>query len=206
MGEIHGSVAGSTYNPLTAGASSTYGNAPDAYGSLEWNFPPVLAGRALSAMVTGTIYGAKMPWRQPATQALTSVQFNVNTAGATLSGSQVAIFDLAGNIVSTAAAADTQFTGTNYQAVPLSISGALMSAAATVGSGYVYAAFLPVGTTGPILLGFPNATNNQIQWGASGNKLVFCILGNLSAQASIPSTINLSNNAANGFDFACGFK
>lgn len=207
MGEIHGSApSGATYNPLLAGAGSSFGLAADSYGALEFNAPPVTANRTLTVFTTGTIYGAKMPWRQPASQGLSAVQFNVNTAGATLSGSQVAIIDLAGNMVGTAASADAAFVGSNYQPVTLSVSGALMAAAAAVGSGYVYVAALAVGTTGPALIGFPSATNNQIQWGASGNKLAWCTLGALTAQASIPSTINLTNNSANGFDYVCGFK
>jgi hypothetical protein len=206
MGEIRGSTASSTYNPLTAGAGSSFGLAPDAWGALEFNVNPAIAGAAASAFVPGTIYGAKMPWRQPASKALSAVQFNITVAGATLSGSQVAIIDLAGNMVGSAASADAAFVGTNYQPVTLSISGALMAAASVVGSGYVYVAALAVGTTGPTTLRAPNSTTNQIQWGGSGSNLAWAILGNLSAQGSIPSSITLSNNAATNIAFVCGLK
>lgn len=206
MGIVVRGSGGATYNPLAVGSTNTFGLSPDSYGSLEFNVPPMTAGSPMTAaMTTGTLYGVKCPWRQPSTQALTSVQINVNTSGATLSGSQVGIVDMNGNVLGTASA-DAAFLGSNYQAIALPISAATMATAAAIAP-YVYVALLAVGTTGPILIRSGNATTNQLQWGGSGNKLAFCTLGNLTAQGSIPAgPITMTNNSAMGFSIALGLK
>jgi hypothetical protein len=109
MGEIHGSVAGSAAASITQGTvPSAAGLDPVAIGWLSWNMPPWLSGTTGSVMTTGSVYGAKVAWPYTST-ALTTIGFNVATAGATLSGSQVAVFDTSGNRLAAAASADAAF-------------------------------------------------------------------------------------------------
>jgi hypothetical protein len=191
MGEIHGSVAGSAAASITQGTvPSAAGLDPVAIGWLSWNMPPWLSGTTGSVMTTGSVYGAKVAWPYTST-ALTTIGFNVATAGATLSGSQVAVFDTSGNRLAAAASADAAFLATGFQTVAMSIAAGSMPS-----NGYVYVAFLAVGTTGPALVRGSNGTSGQVALGATGANLPFAGLGSLTAQASIPATATMASNAA----------
>lgn len=185
-----------------AQAQAVYGSpglTPDAVGYKDWNVPPWACGSNTGALTPGTIYGLKVPTRGLLGADLAAVAFQVGTVGATLSGSKIGVYDIpAGSTAGTGtklgeASADAAFLSATWNEVALAIENASLTQ-------YVFVALLPIGTTGPILLRTPNSTANQLAMGqANKNTMPTCLLGGLTGQASLPSTINYANNSANSF-------
>lgn len=185
-----------------AAAQSVYGSpglTPDAVGYKDWNVPPYACGSNTGALATGTIYGLKVPTRGLLGADLTTVALQVGTVGATLSGSKIGVYDIpAGSTTGTGnklgeASADAAFLSATWNEIALAIANSSLTQ-------YVYVALLAVGTTGPILLRTPNSTANQLAMGqANKNTMPTCILGGLTAQSALPSTISYVNNSANAF-------
>lgn len=198
--------------PSSSSADPGSGLQPDAWGAIEYNMQPQVAGAAGSILVSGTIYGIKVPIRRLAwlNQGITTVQMLINTAGATLSGSKIGIYDLtltAANKLAESAGttADTTFATTNHATCAVAVTAAQIQAAYQIAP-YVYVAWLPVGTTPPIPMRASNATASQLQWGGTQRTLPFCNLGALTAQSSLPATIDLRNNSAIANSYLCGLK
>lgn len=187
-----GSAAGQSAAQVTAAVTAT-GLDPAGVGYAAWNIPPWDCGSATGALTTGTIYGLKVPTGGLA--ALAALALQIGVVGATLSGSKIGVYDIQASNTGTKLgeiAADTAFTTAIWNDLPFVISSGLTP--------YVYVALLAVGTTGPGLLRSPNSTSGQLAMGQTNTKnMPTCLLGGLTAQSALPSTINYASNSNNNF-------
>jgi hypothetical protein len=187
--------------PGGGGGSSVDSVEADLNGYLGWTFDPIAtSGSATNALVSGTIYVAKLAWKK--TAAISNIDIAVSANGATptagqclasvirADGTQIGITGDIGTLLTSGSAG-------RVQALPLSAP----TAAEPGGLGiYLWAAILFVGTTGPQIARAASQVGPTVNANVSGASTRAGTNG--TGQTALPSPMTMSAiSGSNNFFF-----
>lgn len=155
----------------------------DKIGTGIYPYAPEAASGTSSALTSGVVFLVRLLVADART--LSRVQLNIVAGGVTLTAGQnfAGIYDLAGNLLGQSADQTTAFASAGNKSITITAVTSL-----TVGPGYVYAAVLVNGTTGPTMSHAAGLGNFNQAGGANTNYAKY-----LTAQTALPATLTLAS-------------
>lgn len=162
------------------------------YGWKSQAFDPITVATSLTLTTSGVIYLTKLPWYS--TDTITNIIVDVRTQGSTLTSGQcfAGIYTSAGTLVGTTADQSTAWASTGIKTMALSSGPYTVPGGGS--SGFIYAAFLFNGTTGPSFLRSATTNASQINFSLTAGSLRAASIS--TGQTSLPASLTLANQTA----------
>ena len=156
---------------------------PSDVGLLAWSYDQVIVSTN-ATITSGVVFLIRM---SVAAGTITNIVYNIGTAGSGLTAGDnyVGLYNSTGTLLSASADQSSNWTSTGNKVTAL-------SSAQTVVAGYVYAAFLAVGTTPPLFARASSAQGTLLMQMQSSSSLPReASFG--TSQTSLPSSITMTS-------------